>query len=196
MRLGFSLFLAVCCTAVPLGTSCVNTRILASLSEQIGEVASMAAIESMIPGAKQLPSALPGDSKQGQFDRVYIDGDVIYVVKSKGGRSNLGSRKDLNNQQSQQGTPEYIASVIQNMADKVKDGMEDPRYLTDQAFADHIDLLSDTVDKLIEAQDAGKIVSLQVSQRVDSNGNLAPNVEVKRFENYSEKAPGFVNAQE
>jgi hypothetical protein len=60
MRLGFSFFLAVCCTAVPLGASCVNTRILASLSEQIGEFASMAAIQGMIPGAEQLPSALPG----------------------------------------------------------------------------------------------------------------------------------------
>ncbi|MEY3445190.1 MAG: hypothetical protein RLZZ519_3471 [Bacteroidota bacterium] len=68
MKLGFFLFLVVCCTDVPLGASCVNTHILASFSEQIGEVASMAAIEGMIPGAEQLPSALPGDGKQGQFD--------------------------------------------------------------------------------------------------------------------------------
>ncbi|MEY3444259.1 MAG: hypothetical protein RLZZ519_2540 [Bacteroidota bacterium] len=57
------MFFAFCCTAVPLGASCVNTRILASLSAQIGEVASMAAIEGMIPGAEQLPSALPGDAE-------------------------------------------------------------------------------------------------------------------------------------
>ncbi|MEY3443558.1 MAG: hypothetical protein RLZZ519_1839 [Bacteroidota bacterium] len=81
MRLGFSFFLVVCCTAVPLGASCVNTRILASLSEQIGEVASMAAIEGMIPGAEQLPSALPGDGKQGQFDLVYRGPDGTFTIQ-------------------------------------------------------------------------------------------------------------------
>jgi hypothetical protein len=63
MRLGFSFFLAVCCTAIPLRANCVNTRILGRLSEQIGEVASMAAIEGMVPGAEQLPSALPVDAE-------------------------------------------------------------------------------------------------------------------------------------
>ncbi|MEY3444256.1 MAG: hypothetical protein RLZZ519_2537 [Bacteroidota bacterium] len=69
--------------AIPLGTSCVNTRILASLSEQIGKVASMAAIEGMIPGAEQLPSELPGDGKQGQFDLVSRGPDgTIYIVEA------------------------------------------------------------------------------------------------------------------
>jgi hypothetical protein len=63
MRLGFFLFLAVCWAAVPVGASCLNNAVVASRSEQIGEVASMAAIEGMVPGAEKLPSALPGDAE-------------------------------------------------------------------------------------------------------------------------------------
>jgi hypothetical protein len=52
----------------------------------------MAAIEGMIPGAEQLPSALPGDGKQGQFDLVYRGPDgTIYIVEAKGGSAELGT---------------------------------------------------------------------------------------------------------
>ena len=195
MRLGFFLFVAVCWMAVPLRASCVNNTVVASLSEQNGEVASMAAVEGKIPNAKQLPSDIPGKGKSGQFDRVYIDGDQIYVVESKGGSSDLGSRKDLNNQQSQQGTPEYIASVIQNMSDKVDAGLVDPRYGVDEAFTNQIDGLERTVTKLRIAQSSTppKITSLQISQRVDSNGDLPPSIEAKKFENFSVKAVGAAN---
>ncbi len=63
MSLGFFLFVAVCWMAVPLRASCVNNTVVASLSEQNGEVASMAAVEGMVPGAEQPPSALPGDAE-------------------------------------------------------------------------------------------------------------------------------------
>ncbi|MEY3443560.1 MAG: hypothetical protein RLZZ519_1841 [Bacteroidota bacterium] len=149
----------------------------------------------LLPNAEQLPSDFPGKGKSGQFDRVYIDGDQIYVVESKGGSSDLGSRKDLNNQQSQQGTPEYIASVIQNMSDKVDAGLVDPRYGVDEKFTDQINGLESTVTKLRIAQSSTppKITSLQISQRVDSSGNLAPTIEVKKFENFSVKATGEAN---
>jgi hypothetical protein len=195
MRLGFFLFVAVCCTAILLGASCLNNAVVASLSEQNGEVASMAAVEGMVPGAEQLPSDIPGKGKSGQFDRVYITGDQIYVVESKGGSSDLGSRKELNNQQSQQGTPEYIASVIQNMSDKVDAGLVDPRYGVDEEFTNQIDGLETTVTKLRIAQSSTppKITSLQISQRVDSNGDLPPSIEAKKFENFSVKAVGAAN---
>ncbi|MBP6722143.1 MAG: hypothetical protein KA239_07470 [Bacteroidia bacterium] len=63
MRLGFFLFLAVCWMAIPLRAGCVNNAVVASFSEQIGEVASMAAVKGMVPSAEKLPSALPGDAE-------------------------------------------------------------------------------------------------------------------------------------
>jgi hypothetical protein len=162
-------------------------------SSNLGTMATDMAIRQILPNAKQLPSDIPGKGEAGQFDRVYIDGDQIYVVESKGGSSDLGSRKDLNNQQSEQGTPEYIASVIQNMADKVEAGQADDRYGTDPEFTAQIKKLGKTVQTLQAAKANGKIVSLQISQRVDSNGNLAPYVEVKKFENQSRKADGTLN---
>jgi hypothetical protein len=164
---------------------------LVRASEALGDAATDIAMSTMLPNATQLPSDIPGDGKSGQFDRVYQDGDTIYVVESKGGGSELGSRKDLNGQQSQQGTPEYIASVISNMADKVKAGKNDPRYGVDDAFTKQIKDLDKTVKALQKAQSStpSKIVSLQVSQRVDADGNLVPSFEVNKFENQSVKAP-------
>lgn len=162
-------------------------------SSNLGTMAKDMAMRQILPNAKQLPTDIPGKGESGQFDSVYIDGDQIYVVESKGGSSDLGSRKDLDGQQSQQGTPQYIASVIANMDQKVKDGYEDPRYGTDPEFTAQIDKLSDTLDILIPAQREGRITSLQISQRVDSNGNLVSSVEVKKFENYSKKAPTAPN---
>ncbi len=72
-------------------------------SSNLGTMATDMAMRQILPNAKQLPTDIPGKGESGQFDRVYIDGDQIYVVESKGGSSDLGSRKDLINQQSQQG---------------------------------------------------------------------------------------------
>ena len=189
MRLGFFLFLAVCWMAVPLRASCVDMTIIASLSEQIGEVASMAAVEGKIPNAKQLPSDIPGKGKTGQFDKVYVDGDTVYIVESKGASSDLGTRKDLNGEHSQQGTPEYMDSVISNMKEKIRDGKKDPRYSTDTKFKDQIDSLSRTLTAINKAKATpGKLVYLKASQRVDANGKLMPEVELVKFENSSRKS--------
>ena len=76
-------------------------------SSNLGTMAKDMAMRQILPNAKQLPTDIPGKGESGQFDSVYIDGDQIYVVESKGGSSDLGSRKDLDGQQSQQGTPQY-----------------------------------------------------------------------------------------
>ncbi|MBL0017627.1 MAG: hypothetical protein IPP17_14625 [Bacteroidetes bacterium] len=164
-------------------------------SEALGDAATDIVMSKLLPNAKQLPSDIPGKGESGQFDRVYIQGDMIYIVESKGGSSDLGSRKDLNGEQSQQGTPEYIASVIQNMSDKVDAGLVDPRYGVDEEFTNQIDGLETTVTKLRIAQSSTppKITSLQISQRVDSNGDLPPSIEAKKFENFSVKAVGAAN---
>jgi hypothetical protein len=160
-------------------------------SSNLGTMATDMAMRQILPDATPLACEFPGNAEHGQFDRVYQDGDTIYIVESKGAGSEHGSRKELNGQQSQQGTPEYIASVIANMDKKVEDGFEDPKYGVDAEFTDKINKLSETAGKLKTAQNSTppKIVSLQISQHVDSKGNLAPSVEVKKFENQSQKAP-------
>jgi hypothetical protein len=175
MRLGFFLFFAVCCMAVPLGASCVNTRILASLSEQIGEVASMAAIEGMVPGAEQLPSAFPGDGKQGQFDLVYRGPDgTIYIVESKGGSAELGTKKGKNAQGNevdlQQGTPEYLEAILTNM---------------ERVAADTGDRkLRDTAREIRNAMASTppKIQYLHASQKIDADGSNPPDLNISKFD--------------
>ncbi len=87
MRRGFFLFVAVCWMAVPLRAGCVDMTVIASLSEQIGEVASMAAIEGMVPGAEQLPSALPGDAELLQtavrFREAINEERLVYMLANQ-----------------------------------------------------------------------------------------------------------------
>jgi hypothetical protein len=173
MRLGFSFFLAFCCMAIPLGASCVNTRILASLSEQIGEVASMAAIEGMIPGAKQLPSALPGDGKQGQFDLVYRGPDgTIYIVEAKGGSAELGTKKGTDANQNpvdlQQGTPEYLAAILKNMEETAIRTGDENLYATWEA--------------IVTAQGQGKLQYLHSSQTIAPSGKPADDLNITKFD--------------
>ena len=70
-----------------------------------------------------------------------------------------------------------------------------PSYGVDEEFTNQIDGLETTVTKLRIAQSSTppKITSLQISQRVDSNGDLPPSIEAKKFENFSVKAVGAAN---
>ncbi len=173
MRLGFFLFLAACWMAIPLRAGCVNNAVVASLSEQIGEVASMAAIEGMIPGAEQLPSALPGDGKQGQFDLVYRGPDgTIYIVESKGGSAELGTKKGTDENGNavdlQQGTRQYLEAIVQNMK----------RVAEDTGDAD----LDATADEIMAAVLSDKLVYLHASQKIADAGSPDPDLNVSKFD--------------
>ena len=162
-------------------------------SSNLGTMATDMAMRQILPDATPLACEFPGNAEHGQFDRVYQDGDTIYIVESKGAGSEHGSRKELNGQQSQQGTPEYIASVIHQMGEKIEKAKADPRYGVDPVYTNHIRQLGKTLTALENAQMSGKIVSLQASQRVDQNGGMVPVVEIKKFEDYSVKADGSQN---
>ncbi len=173
MRLGFFLFVAVCWMAVPLRASCLHNAVVASLSEQIGEVASMAAIEGMIPGAEQLPSALPGDGKQGQFDLVYRGPDgTIYIVESKGGSAELGTKKGTdaegNDVDLQQGSPEYLKSIIENMKTAARNSGDTA--------------LMKTAREIESAFLNGTLVYLHASQKISDPDSKAPDLNISRFE--------------
>lgn len=148
------------------------------ISEQIGEISARAAIEGKLPDAKRLTSDTPG-GKQGQFDMVYEhigpDGEVyIYILESKGGDAGLGTRTVKDpvtgiEKVVQQGSPEYRDAILAEMRQKAVD--------TNDA-----ELLR-TVIKIETAKEDGTLSYMQVSQKIDSNGDVAPDVLFSKFEN-------------
>ncbi|MFD2937696.1 hypothetical protein [Spirosoma flavum] len=82
-------------------------------SEQIAE--EMADIRFLQNGVQKMDLSLPGAGKSGQFDRVYKNADGSWsVIECKGGESPLKGRTGTNGY-NQQGTKEYIQSIIDNL---------------------------------------------------------------------------------
>jgi hypothetical protein len=65
-----------------------------------------------------LSDALPGAGKAGKFDRVFHNPQTgeWKIVECKGGTSEIGGRKrQLNNSMNEQGTKEYVQSIIEDL---------------------------------------------------------------------------------
>jgi hypothetical protein len=158
---------------------------LVRASESLGNVATEIAIAKMLPGAKKLECELPGDGKSGQFDSVYEHNGEIYVVESKGASSERGTRKDSSGKHNEQGTKEYLDSIVENMEAKIRKSKADPAYTSDPNFKQKIDDLQATVNKIKDADLMGTLHYLQVSQRIETNvankGKLSP-IEILKFD--------------
>ena len=83
-------------------------------SEEAGELAAEAFVKQLDPNASKYVSAT-GGSAAGEFDQVYkLSNDRMVIVEAKGGTSTLGSRQ-TGTTRSQQGTPQYVQSIIDIM---------------------------------------------------------------------------------
>ncbi|WP_348983609.1 RHS repeat-associated core domain-containing protein [Pseudoalteromonas sp. 2CM37A] len=86
-------------------------------SAKIGEKAADMAVKANYPDYKRIhPDSLDhSTSVSGNFDMVYqnSDGDVI-IVEAKGGKSPLG-KKQIGDQDYQQGTKKYAQAITENM---------------------------------------------------------------------------------
>lgn len=111
-----------------------------------------------------LASALPGGGQSGKFDRVYAKKDANgnitdwKIVECKGGTGEIGGRRrELNNSMNEQGTKEYIQSIIEDLT---KDG--------NSLSVNQRELLSDLNDALLD----NKAKSYILRQPFDDGGNL------------------------
>jgi hypothetical protein len=135
-----------------------------------------------MPTATPLRADLPGGQQSGQFDRIYKDGDNVYILESKGAGSGRGNRQTADGTKAEQGTPEYRDDIIDNMEEKLETYMEAEAYGTDTAFRKHVDELADTISELTQARKAGKLHYGQVTQKVDSKGDLIPEIVITWFD--------------
>ena len=150
-------------------------------SEELGEVATDAAVKKEMPNAKRLDSELPGAQQTGEFDRVYKDGDQVYIYESKGAGSQRGSRKTDTGLRAEQGTPQYREDIVLNMEKKIKAHKMSPEYQNNPQFKAKIDNLQETVKELRQAEQAGKLHYKQVTQKVDVHGVVKDEIEIITF---------------
>ncbi len=141
---------------------------MVNASEALGDQATDAVVKSKFPGAKRLDTDIPGAGKQGQFDGVYEHNGKIYIIEAKGGGSSRGSRNIGGGKRAEQGTYEYVDSIIDNMEKAaIKNGNPD---------------LWMMADRLKRARKSDRIELFQVSQKVDELGNLKPEVIINKFD--------------
>ncbi|WP_125717206.1 DUF637 domain-containing protein [Pseudoalteromonas rubra] len=93
------------------------------LSEQIAEAVAEASVKHL-PNLKPLQAALPGKGKSGEFDQLYTytnsSGQTkLLIIEAKGGSSQLGSRMH-DGQRVEQGSTEYVQSIVNNMDQKLR----------------------------------------------------------------------------
>lgn len=155
-------------------------------SEQLGEIATDAAVNSQKPNAKRLKSDLPGKQKTGEFDRIYQDDDGVHIYESKGAGAQRGSRQIKGGKRAEQGTPEYMQDVIANMESKVFQHKNSDRYMADPDFRAKVDDLQKTTRAIRKAERDGKLRYFQVNQKVNSSGSLKPHIEITKFADISD----------
>jgi hypothetical protein len=82
------------------------------LSEELGELAAMAAVEAQFPGAKLIHRG----AGSGTLDLIYRDASgFIIVVEAKGGQGRLITRAVSGVARAEQGTVTYMRSVLKEM---------------------------------------------------------------------------------
>ena len=151
-------------------------------SERIGESAGRIYVGNNYPNAKPLDAGLLNNSKQGQFDQIYQDGDKIIVIEAKGGGATWGSKK-VGEDTAQQGSKKYLDSTIKNYNDILEEASNDPRLDAPghEAFTAKVDKLEETVAALNNASDSKSIEYIGVKQKVTDTG-LKDSIDIFKFE--------------
>ena len=159
-------------------------------SERIGESAGRIYVGNNYPNAKPLDAGLLNNSKQGQFDQIYQDGDKIIVIEAKGGGATWGSKK-VGEDTAQQGSKKYLDSTIKNYNDILEEASNDPRLDAPghEAFTAKVDKLEKTVAALNKAAEKemnsttkGQYIEyIGVKQKVTDSG-LKESIDIFKFD--------------
>ncbi len=145
-------------------------------SQKLGEVASQAYMKKNFPNAHALESKLPGNGNQGEFDQIYIDKDSgrLIIVEAKGGNATWGS-KQANGKQVQQGSREYMESVIDNYKKKLDDADNDKISISATEHAD----LANTVQAF---KDAGKNIDYYGIKQKATDAGVSSDISIFKFD--------------
>lgn len=141
-------------------------------SEDLGEEAARIYVQQNYPNAKPLNTKLPGNSKQGEFDQVYITEDSkILIMEGKGGNATWGSRI-AGEERAQQGSAKYMDSVIDNYTEQMKRLTKDPRYgkVGEEAFTKQVEGIEDMLDELEIAKENKALEYIGIQQKANDNG--------------------------
>lgn len=106
---------------------------MGAASESLGETAADASMRHDFPSSRRPTSELPGKQKNGEFERIYVNGDEVYLVEAKGAGAGLGNRNTPHGL-AQQGTRQYRDSIIANMRRQIEKGLNSNKYETNKSF--------------------------------------------------------------
>ena len=151
-------------------------------SEALGEEAARIYVKQNYPDATPLASKLPGKGKQGQFDQVYAteDGKVL-IIEAKGGNASWGSRS-AGKDRAQQGSLEYMDSIIDNYTSKLDTLTKDPRYLAgDDDFVKEVQGIQDMLDEIEIAKELKSLEYIGIQQKANDAG-LVDVIDVSIFD--------------
>ncbi|MEP5268989.1 MAG: hypothetical protein ABJQ63_16565 [Lentilitoribacter sp.] len=98
------------------------------------------------------------------------DGKVL-IMEGKGGNATWGSRK-AGTDRAQQGSPEYMDSVIKNYNDKLRILTKDPRYgkVGEEAFTKQVQGIEDMLDELEIAKENKALEYIGIHQKANDAG--------------------------
>ncbi|MBB6460272.1 hypothetical protein [Flammeovirga kamogawensis] len=133
-------------------------------SEKAAEKASDELIPEIYNDATMKPLEFVMPGKSGQFDRIYYDtkNKKFIIVEAKGGSSKIGTR--LYEQKNyEQGTDEYLLSIIDHMQERGDQNAKD------------------LADELSVAYDAKKIDYLLVKQEFNTNTGALKPTKISKF---------------
>ncbi len=159
-----------------------------NLSEALGEASAQAWVNKNYDDFEISPlsSSLPGNGQAGQFDQVYMLTDSmgnqkLLIVEAKGGiNPQLGGRNISDTDRVQQGTSDYIDSIVANMQKKITTGYSEAGSNTGD-----LDSLQNTVNLIESFKKSINLVEYAVvKQKVGTNGNASDSVVGNFFDIY------------
>ncbi len=148
-------------------------------SEALGEKAASIYVKKTYPGATPLKSNFLNKSKQGQFDQIYQtqDGKIVFI-EAKGGNASWGSR-NTGDYQAEQGSKEYMESVIKNYDTEFKKARKNPDVDKNSV---EFQKLKQTRDTLVEAKDLGEPIGYIGIKQKASDSGISDKIDIYIFE--------------
>ncbi|MCP4324312.1 MAG: type IV secretion protein Rhs, partial [Alteromonadales bacterium] len=147
-------------------------------SEELGEAAGEIYVKQNYPGATKLKASLLNNSKQGQFDQIYkAKDDTLIFIEAKGGNASWGSRS-TGELQAQQGSKDYMQSIIDNYQKVYDDALVNPKI--DKSSADFL-RLEKTIEALEDAKDLDAFEYIGVKQKATDAG-INNAIDIFKFE--------------
>jgi len=113
---------------------------------------------------------------------VYIteDGKVL-IIEAKGGNASWGSRS-AGKERAQQGSLEYMDSIIDNYTSKLDTLTKDPRYISgDKDFVKEVESIQDMLDEIEIATKSQQIEYVGIQQKANDAG-LVDVIDVSIFD--------------